>query len=60
MAEVCSADSHSWHLTCVTKRGWPRPRDVQSDGEWPMPVRQVQVEEVVRNFFIRQPLLWLS
>jgi hypothetical protein len=64
------------------KSRWPRPRDVQYDGEWPM--RQAallfgglaldrpdyvelwrrlkpdsQVEEVVRNFFIRQPTLWL-
>jgi hypothetical protein len=65
------------------KSRWPRPRDVEYDGEWPM--RQAallfggvaldrpsdvalwrrlkpdsQVEEVVRNFFIRQPVLWLA
>ena len=65
------------------KSRWPRPRDVQYDGEWPM--RQAallfggvaldepddvalwrrlkpdsQVEEVVRNFFVRQPMLWLA
>ena len=64
------------------RKGWPYPKDVMYDSEWPM--RQTSllfaglalrrpdylelwttlpadsdVEEVIRNFFIRQPVLWV-
>jgi hypothetical protein len=64
------------------RKGWPYPKDVMYDSEWPMRQGSLlfaglalgkpdylelwsklpadsDVEEVIRNFFIRQPVLWL-
>jgi hypothetical protein len=65
------------------RAGWPYPKDVMYDSEWPMRQSSLlfaglalgepgylelwsklpadsDVEEVIRNFFIRQPVLWVS
>ena len=65
------------------RKGWPYPKDVMYDSEWPMRQSSLlfaglalarpdylelwsklpadsDVEEVIRNFFIRQPVLWVS
>ena len=65
------------------RTGWPYPKDVMYDSEWPMRQSSLlfaglalarpdylelwsklpadsDVEEVIRNFFIRQPVLWVS
>jgi hypothetical protein len=65
------------------RSGWPWPKDVMYDSEWPMRQSSLlfaglafgdteylrlwstlkadsSVEEVVRNFFVRQPLLWVA
>ncbi len=64
------------------RTGWPWPKDVMYDSEWPMRQASLlfaglalrrpdylelwsklpadsEVEEVIRNFFIRQPVLWV-
>ena len=66
-----------------SREGWPYPRDVMYDAEWPMRQSSLlfaglafqepsylelwsklradsSVDEVIRNFFVRQPLLWVE
>jgi len=39
------------------KKGWPKPPDVMYERKLPA---DSSVDEVIRNFFIRQPALWVD